>query len=426
VTPLLVESSHALPLVSMSLTFRAGAVHDPPGKEGLARLTARMLRRGCLGKTAEQIEEEIGRLGGAVFAHVGLGTSSMGCEVLARSLDPMTELLGQLLSSPTFDAQELDKLKRQAQAEIATSRDNDAVLAVRGLRRHLFAAHPHGRRVTGTSTTIAELTAADLKAFHRRHFNRANALVAISGDVTGAQATAIAERLLSALPDGEPTAYLTQSPEAPVGRRLVIVDKPDRTQTQLIIGTQGTHAKDLDHIALHVANTVFGGTFTSRLTHEIRSERGWSYGASSHLPSGQLREAFTMWTAPGADTAAACLTLELELLGQWRDQGIDADELSKCQQYLRRSYAFEIDTPKKRLGQKIERALLDLPDDFHRRYVERVGAVTLDEANKAIQQRISDDNLWVSAVATEGAIGDALRTAIPELQESIVEPFDLE
>ncbi len=425
-TTLLVESSHALPLVTISVTFRVGAVHDPLGGDGLARLTARMLRRGCQGKTAEQIEEEIARLGGAVFAHAGLGTSSIGCEVLVRSVDLMTDLLRRLVSTPTFDADELGKLKRQAQAEIVTARDNDTVLAARGLRRHLFADHLHGRRVAGTCGSIAQLTVAQLREFHQRHYHRANALISISGDVTAAKASAIAERLLEALAEGQPTSYPAKAPEPAVGRNLVIIDKPDRTQSQIIIGTLGTHPKDPDHVALLVANTAFGGTFTSRLTHEIRSQRGWSYGASSHLPSGLLREAFSMWTAPGADTAAACLTLELELLAQWRDKGIDADELAKCQQYLRRSYAFEIDTPKKRLAQKIERELLDLPEDFHRRYVEQVGDVTLDEANLAIQRRISDNALWVSAVATNTAIGDALRAAIPDLQQTLVEPFDLE
>lgn len=133
-----------------------------------------------------------------------------------------------------------------------------------------------------------------------------------------------------------------------------------------------------------------------------------------------------MWTAPGADTAADCLSLELDLLAQWRERGIDAAELAKCQQYLRLSHAFEIDTPKKRLAQKIERELLDLPEDFHRRWVERVNGVTLDEANQAVRRRISDSNLWVSAVATNEAIGEALRAAIPDLHQTVVEPFDVE
>ncbi|MBW2457766.1 MAG: insulinase family protein [Deltaproteobacteria bacterium] len=425
-TTVLVETSRAIPLVSMAVTFRAGAVHDPADRPGLARLTARMLRRGYEGQTAEEIEQAIDRLGGSVSAHVGLGISSVGCEVLVRSAEPMAALMGRLLTTPTFDATELEKLKRQAHAEIVNSRDNDAVLAARGLRRHFFAGHPHGRRIAGSTKGIATATEADVRTFHQRHYQRANALVAISGDVTAHQAEALAERLLAGLPVGERTPYPTGPPTPPEGRNLVVIDKPDRTQSQLVIGTMGTHTKDDDHVALVVANAAFGGTFTSRLTNEVRSKRGWSYGASSHLPSGQLREAFTMWTAPGADTAADCLSLELDLLAKWRDRGIDAAELAKCQQYLRLSHAFEIDTPKKRLGQKIERDLLDLPEDFHRRWVERVNGVTLDEANQAVRRRISDSALWVSAVATNDAIGDTLRAAIPDLHQTVVEPFDIE
>ncbi len=425
-TPLLVEASHTIPLVSMAVTFRSGAVHDPVDRPGLARLTARMLRRGCADQTAEEIEQAIDRLGGSVSAHVGLGITSVGCDVLVRSAEPMAALLGRLLATPTFDATELEKLKRQAHAEIVNSRDNDAVLAARGLRRNFFADHPHGRRVAGSTEGIAKARETDVRTFHQRHYQRASALVSISGDVTPHQAETLAKRLLAGLPEGERRSYPAGPPAPPVGRNLVVIDKPDRTQSQLVIGTLGTHAKDDDHVALVVANAAFGGTFTSRLTHEVRSKRGWSYGASSHLPCGKLREAFTMWTAPGAETAADCLGLELDLLAKWRDQGLDTDELAKCQQYLRLSHAFEIDTPKKRLSQKIERELLDLPDDFHRRWVERVNGVTLDQANQAVARRISDSSLWVSAVATDEAIGDDLRAAIPDLHQTVVEPFDVE
>lgn len=425
-TTVLVECNHALPLVSMAVTFRAGAVHDPPERPGLARLAARMLRRGCTGHSAAQVEQRIDRLGGSVSAQVGLGISSLGSDVLARSAEPMAELLGSLLATPTFDHDELEKLKRQSRAEIVNSRDNDAVLAARGLRRHLFADHPHGRRIAGDTDGVGRATRADVADFHRHHMQRANAVVAISGDVTPAQAEALAERLLAGLPAGERTPYPQQPPRLPDGRNLVIVDKPDRTQSQLVIGTLGTHAKDDDHVPLVVANAAFGGTFTSRLTHEVRSKRGWSYGASSHLPGGQLREAFSMWTAPSAETAAVCLRLELDLLSRWREQGITADELAKCQRYLRLSHAFEIDTPKKRLAQKIERELLDLPEDFHRRWVERIDGVTLDQANQAVQRRISASSLWVSAVATNEAIGAELRGAIDDLQNVVVDPFDIE
>jgi zinc protease len=262
--------------------------------------------------------------------------------------------------------------------------------------------------------------------FHRRHYTRDNAVVAVAGDIDEQRAAQLAEQLLAGLPEGSRNAYPVAEPTPPQGRHLVVVDKPERSQTQLVIGTLGTHPDDDDHLALLVANWAFGGTFTSRLTTEVRGKRGWSYGASSHLSSSRVREAFSMWTAPGAEDAAECLALELELLESWHARGIDERELRFCQDNICRSYAFEVETAKKRLHQKLERELLGLPEDYHARYTERVRAVTLEQANAAVRRRIDPSRLWISAVATEAELGDSLRDAVPALADALVEPFDLE
>jgi zinc protease len=262
--------------------------------------------------------------------------------------------------------------------------------------------------------------------FHAEHYTQDNVLLGISGDLTGPEVDALCAELLGRLPRGTPTPYSVPPPSPPSGRNMVLVDKPDRSQTQMMIGTLGTHPHDDDHIPLLVANTAFGGTFTSRLVQEIRAKRGWAYGASSQLGSGRVRDSFTMWSAPSESDAPACLGLLLDMLSAWREQGITAEELEFCKSYLSRSYAFEIDTAKKRVGQGLERALLDLPDDYHRRFIERVAAVTREQACEAVRTRIDPSRLWVSLVGTEGDIGPSVRGAVRDLGETLVLPHDYE
>lgn len=422
----LVETSRALPMVAFSVTMQGGCLFEPPEHRGLARICARMLRRGCRGLDAEAIEQRADALGAEIGTGVGLGASTIACEVLSRNLEEAVALVAQLLREPTFDPTELGRLVRQAQAELVRSRDNDALLCSRALRRHLFAGHPHAARVQGTMAGLDAIAAETVRAFHQERFTRAGALVAFAGDLDEATAEAMAERLMAGLPEGRIERYPAPEPTAPKGRHLVVVDKPGRTQTQMAVGTLGTLPADDDHVALLVANCAFGGTFTSRLVQEIRSKRGWSYSTSSHLTTSRVREAFSIWAAPSADDASACLALSLELLERWWQEGIEPEELRFCQDYLRRSWAFEIDTAKKRLGQRLERRLLGLPDDYHDRFVERVQSVTVDQAKAAAQRRLSPQDLWVSVVASEGAIGPALRQAVPGLVDHVVEPHDLE
>ncbi|MBW2529592.1 MAG: insulinase family protein [Deltaproteobacteria bacterium] len=420
------ETDRAIPLVSMTVALRAGAVHEPPERAGLARIAARMLRRGCRGLSSDELESRIDSLGAELGTSAGLVSTMVHVELLARSAPEVARLLGRLLAHPSFDQAELDRLKRQTEAEITESRDSDAFLAGRAFRRQLFAGHPHSRRVAGTIATVGAIERQDVERWHRAHFVRENAVVVVVGNLSEEAVAELSEAVTAELPSGRATPYPATEPVPPDGRNLVLVDKPERTQTQMVIGTLGTHPRDRDHTALLVANTAFGGTFTARMVQEIRAKRGWSYGASSHLSTGRVREAFSMWAAPAAGDTAACLRLELEMLSRWREDGISAEELAFCKSYLRRSYAFEIETAKKRAAQWLDRALLDLPEDYHHGFVERVEAVTLEDANAAIGQRIDDGRLWMSLVCTEADLGAELRQAVDRLGDVVVVPYDLE
>lgn len=425
-TKVFIEESHALPLVSVAVSFRSGAAYDPEGRSGLARVTARMLRRGSDALSADDIEERIDALGGDVATDTSVSASSLHFEVIRRSLEPFSDLVATLLARPTFPKHELDRLVRESQAELVEARDSDRSLAARALRRTLFEGHPYGRRVSGTTPTLAAITRSDIETLYRQHFTRANAVVAIAGDVTQAEGFALADKLLAGLPEGEPVPDSVPPPVVRTGRRLVLVDKPDRTQTQMVIGGLGTDVRDADHVAMLVAVLVFGGTFTSRMMQEIRAKRGWSYGAYARAGVDRQREAFTMWTAPATGDAAACLALQLELLRAFRADGLTEDELAFVKKYLVRSHAFDIDTARKRVHQKLEAAVYDLPAGYHERYVEHVLAVDRASANQAVRLRVPEEDLVVAVVATNADVGESLAKAIPGLSEVIVLPFDFE
>ena len=420
---LLFEASRELPLVQLVVTFRVGGAHDPVGLEGLSRITARMLRRGSRSMTGEQLEERADALGAELAAHVGLGSTSVGLETVSRSLDEAAALAAEFVAEPTFDEVELEKLKRQVEAEIIASRDEDESLASRALRRNLFRGHPHGRRVQGSVSSVRAITRDDVVAHYARSFAAENAIVAVGGDVDEKQAEALARLLLERLPSGTRLEYPVEEPLACAGRRLALVEKPERSQCQLGIGILGAKLTDDDYVPLVLANAVFGGMFTSRLNQEVRVKRGWSYGANSGLATSLVREAFTIWAAPSVDDAVDCLELELGLLEAFCANGIDSAELGFARDYYRRSYAFEIDTGKKRLQQKLDRELLGLPDDFHTKMLERMGSVTASEASKAVRNRLDPHALWVAAVVAPEDVGEDLAEAL-DWDEVCVEPFD--
>lgn len=422
----LVESSPTVPLISITVAERLGAALDPPGKEGLSRLTSRLIRRTGAGLTTEQLDERIDTLGAALSADVGYTASSFHGAVIRRSLDSFADLLIDVLSRPSLAEAEFERLVRETQAELVDARDHDREVAQSWFRRRLFEGHPYGRPVSGTPSSIGKLTLEDVKACYARVQSAENLVLAFAGDIDESAAQAIAERIEQALPRGEPAPDALPDPTLSQGRRLTIVDKPERTQTQILIGCLGTHPHDPDHIPLHVGNTIFGGTFTARLMHEVRSKRGWSYGAYSNLPYDRKRRGFSLWTFPKSSDAAACIALELELLEQWFQDGVTTKELAWAQRYLVRSHAFAVDTASKRVGQALDEELYSLPPRYYADYVDRVKAVTLGEVNDAIRTRITPKDLRITVLGTASEIGNPIRDAIPNLADSEVVPFDAE
>lgn len=419
-----VESSPALPLVSIVVALRTGGAADPAGKDGLLRFTSRLLRRGCEGMSSTAIEAAIDGLGAELGLDVGPSSASLHGQVIRRNLRPFCELLARLLGRPTFADDELGRLKRETKAEIVEARDNDRSLASVAFRRALFAGHPYGRGAAGRISTIDTIEKDDVLGTYRRVFVRGDLVVGFAGAITPEEAHEMGALLAAALPEGAPAPFELPEPPAPAGRRLYFVDKPERTQTQILIGGLGTSAHDADHVPLLAATAVLGGTFTSRLMREIRSKRGWSYGTSARLSVDRRRHAFVMSAAPGAADCAPCVALELQMLEEFVEKGITARELGFIKNYLVRSHAFEVDTASKRLHQALDVELLGLPADYHARHVEHVRAVTLDQANAAVAARLSAKDLVVAVVGTAGDLLDELTSSIPGLAGHEVLAFD--
>jgi zinc protease len=423
---LLVETSHDLPLVSVTVALRMGALEDPPDGEGSVRLLGRLMRRSAGGRSAEQNDALVEGMGAALGADVTQSTVSFQGSVIARSLDRFGEFLVDALARPALPEDELMRLKRETLAELTETLDDDRSLARRWFRKRIFAGHPYGRSAAGTKAGVERATIDSLRTLYRRMLVPENLVIALAGDITPERAARFASELATALPHGAPLVDRTPDPTLRPGRHLVLVDKPERTQTQIIIGGLGSRPSDPDHFALSVANTAFGGTFTARLMQEVRVKRGWSYGAYSSLPYDRRRQAFSMWTFPKAADAAACLALELDMLEKLRSKGLTKTELAWAKRYLVRSHAFAIDTAAKRVGLRLDSTLYDLPPGYYENYTENLRAVTLEQANAALRERLSDENLLIALVGTESSVGDAVRAAIPRLASSETVPYDTE
>lgn len=392
-----------LPYISLQVSLAAGSAKDPPGKEGLARLTGAMLTRGGRRFSQELFSEELDFLGTSLGVSTGNETVQIGADCATRNLDHLMELAGDALLSPAFLEEELRKTIRRTVAEMSEARDSDSGLTSRFMRQLLFRGHPYAHPTRGFEASVSSLTTADLREFYEQHYTAARLCVGTAGDLSSAQAGRQVLPTLKALPKGGRVAATVPPPPFADGHRVLLIAKPKRTQANVAVGQLAFPGSDPRLMPFGVAATGFGGTFTSVLVREIREKRGWSYGVGAGLVPGSVTGVFqARWAPQTADTVAS-VALTLELLDDFARNGPPEEDLRFAKEYLINQYPFLVETPVRRMEVEMNAHLVGKPEDYLERYVERVRATSLEDAFEAVSS-VLRPNSQVIVVVGEASL----------------------
>jgi zinc protease len=420
---ILVESSDVLPLVDLEIALPVGSLQDPAGQEGLAQLTGHLMRRGPRGISQERFEDRLASLGARLSVEVSMRSTRIRATVLRRNLEPLLALLADVVWQPALRASDFAKLKRRAQAALIARLDDDQTLGAVCFREALFGEHPYGRTLSGHTDSLARIGVQQVKDFYARNIANGAFIVGVAGDVAETEQRSLISSHFPRSRRAKKMGSDVPATRARRGRHVVIVDKPERTQTQLFIGTLGARTRDRNLFPLIVSNTAFGGTFSGPLMQQVRGVRGWSYGAYSRLLHSTQRDAWYMSTAPAAEYSADCAALQLDLLERWVDGGTKKAALSFAQRYLVNSHCFDRDTPSKRLEARLDVELLDIPRSYVDKYDQLVARVTRQEANDATRARISPRDLIIVVVATASEVASSFER-LPGVRSLEIVPFD--
>lgn len=407
---LFVETNHDLPLCRAVVVVRRGAALDPPNprdpvdRSGLTNFSIELMARGAGGKTRLEIDQAMDALGGSIESVADHDAIYFETTVLRRNLDAALELLATVVLRPDFLVEEAEKLGRELLGQLDDLRDDDQNLARRFLQRELFANHPYGRSLLGTKATVATLDAATARAWHQETIKAERVLFGFAGDLVERDARALVEKHFAALPTGGTIAPPPPAPAPTRGRRLTLVDKPDRTQSQIYLAQTAPGWTHPDYAPLLVATTVFGGTFTARLMNEVRSKRGLSYGASARLLNARADKALVMHVFPSEEQTPETIELVEGLFRTWVTEGITDAELEFAKGYLAENFAFNLATPEERLDMRVAVDNCGLPVDYASTYVARIRAVTAADVRAAMQRHLRADDLEICLVATAETI----------------------
>ena len=349
---LIVHEKRDVPLVGISAIIRGGAVTDPENKAGLASLLAAMLEKGAGERDAATFAETVDATGGSLSASAGLETITISGEFLARDTGLAIELLGDMLRAPALDRAEFSKLRDRRIDLIRASKDSDlrALSPIYGVS-WLFTDHPYGTPVDGDETSLAAISHRDLTAYYEDFVGADRLVVAVVGDIDAAETI---ESLTAAFADWRPAAEPLPEVEAAApqeGRRVLLVDKPGATQTYFWIGNVGVARDFAQRAELDIANTLFGGRFTSLLVDEMRTKAGLTYGVRSVLVRPSQPGSFAIVSFTKTDSTVIAIDLALKLLRQMRKDGFSEELIESGKNYILGQFPLRFETATQLAGQ---------------------------------------------------------------------------
>jgi zinc protease len=396
-----------VPLAAVRLVVRGGASLDPAGRSGLAHLAALVARRGTRRRTGPEIDLAVESLGAELGTGVDEDAAYLGLSAPSEVLPRCLELLADVAISPSFPPAEVRRLRRKEIAALAHDLDEPAVVADRAMLEATFGSHPYGHPPEGRVRDLARTSRADVTGFHARAYRPSAALLVVVGKVDAEQVLALVRRRLGRWRGADGPVAPVPSPPPPT-TSVVVVDKPDVTQTQVRIASAGFARRSPDYYPGVVASALLGGGFTSRLVEAIRVNRGLSYGVRSRFVTSGSGGLFFVSTFTKVETTADIVQVTLDETARFCDEGPRAEELERTRSYLCGLFPLTLETHDQIAEKLADLALHDLPDEEVSGFRQRIRAVTAEQARDVGRRYFPLDRRIVVAVGPAKRIARTL------------------
>ena len=403
---LVVSERHGLPLVSFQLNFIGGAAqYDPADKVGLASFVAQMLSEGTTHRTGEQLSSDLQLLGTNIGSLIDRESGRMAFLSTKDKLAPTLAILADMLENPTFPQEALDRLQARTIVGLTQNRDRTSGIASVVFPKVVYSTnHPYGRSMLEPS--VKAIRRDDLVAFHKSYYQPGRAVITVVGDVKPDEVKRTIEQALAGWKaGGSMPSFDYPTPPSAKSTTIYLVDKPAAAQSTFTIGSVGPPRSTADYYALRVMNEMLGALFQSRLNHNIREVKGYSYGVNSSFAFGRGPGPFR---AGGDIVTAKTDSALIEFVKELRDirgpRPPSDDEMAQAKASLIQSLPEVFETVNGVNGNIASIYTQGLPEDYYQQFARAVRAVTKEDVVRVAQKYIDPDHLVILIVGDRDKI----------------------
>ena len=423
-TVLLLSEKRDVPLIGLRAVMRGGSAADPADRAGVAGLLATVMQKGAGARDAAAFAEASAAVGGRISAGASVESVSVSAEFLSRDAELMIELVADLLMRPTLSAEQFEQERTRGIGLIQAAKGSDPsnLLPAYG-DAFIFGDHPYGNPGFGSEASLGDMSHDDIVDYYKNHFGGDRLIIAVAGDF---DLDAMKARLTSVFGGWDAAATELAAPPAlqrAAGRRVLLVDKPGATQTYFWIGNIGV-ATDYPHRAeLNLANTVFGGRFTSMLVQELRVKSGLTYSAQSSIVRHSQGGSVTIRSFTETSTTVEAIDMALEVLERLRVSGLNKEMITSARNYIMGQFPPSLETASSLAGMF---AYLE-QNGLGREYIDDYGAALAAATPVTVHNTINEvypepDDLLFILIGDAASIREDIARYGPVTEMSITEP----
>ena len=399
-----------LPLVTILAVFNSGASDDPPGYEGLAQLTAQLLREGTETRTGLEVVEGFERLGTSLETGADWDSTIVGMTLLRDHLTTGFPLFAEVLTSPVFPEHELERLKSERLAERMQILSEPRELADESFMRFLYAEGSRYREpISGSTASISAIRRDKIVELFNARFKPDAVTVIAVGDIAIDEAVQLVGSSLGKWQGQQ------QAPTAATGQRVnreiqavELVAKPEAAQTELRVGHAGMSRSHPDYFSVVVMNALLGGLFSSRINLNLREQHGYTYGASSYFDWRRDTGPFVIATAVKSEVTSDAISEILKEIDGIRSEEVSAEELSLATSYLEGVFPIRYETTSSIASALATLVVFQLPERFYDDYRANIGSVTPTDILNAARTHVWPDKLQVVVVGDPAVVKEPL------------------
>lgn len=414
---LLLMEQHEVPFISFNMRIRAGATADPNGKEGLATMTADLMRKGTKNRDADKIASQLDGVGASLNFDSQQDFTSVQAEVLKKDLDLLLDVFVDTLNNSNFPQVEVEKLQKLSISNIKEAKDRAQTAIRRYYNAYLFGDHPYSRPVSGDERSLAAITRDDIVKFYESYYTPANTILVVVGDFSSSEMEkTLTERFNKWDRKSTVTPVKLSEPTPVKGKKLLLVDKPDTTQTFFMIGNVGISRTNPDRVGIEIVNTLFGVRFTSLLNAELRIKTGLTYGAGSRFSENVVSGPFAISTYTKNATTEQAIDLALEILNRLHEKGITEDQLKSTKAYIKGQFAPDtIESSGQLAAVLADIEFSGLDEKEINDFFTKIDAFTLADAQRIIKDYFPKENLVFVLIGKGEEIAKVAKKYAPQM-----------